>query len=513
MSTLANQDPKKQKRRGNDGLVSARLARFGIPVPPRIAAFFDGPELAAHEGVRAWGLEGFSSDMKMKVKWASPRLARILEYAQECEFEEDAETKYLPIAALGSESHMFAVDITNDQLPVCFFDYESGYKVWAPDFESFLKRLLKKGERTPGEKLAKAYEQASELNKDNQHEAVIELLEPIVAQFPTTLDHRDDTRDTVGAAWNLLGIAYEKRPDLGKAMHAYETALALGTDSAGLNICDLWLNEYKDYPKLVAFAEERRSTIWRMGSNAYAWFHIRNYLGQGYLLVGLPKDAIRSYHQISELRGEDADKIAEAIKDLRALIAERPEVDRATAESILGWLDVPVTELSDDSWRAWWATLPAKAVEEIKEALHFEGEPSAADLARVATMTELNVKQAGMTGVAWVTRLAHLEDLDVEGNQLTDVSPLAALVRLRKLDISENQITSLRPLAPLVRLERLSAGENPLTGVEGLEGMKRLNYLHLNEAGLVSIEPLRGLPELVDVTLYNNKIEDLSPLV
>ncbi|HEU0032766.1 MAG TPA: leucine-rich repeat domain-containing protein [Kofleriaceae bacterium] len=485
-------------------------------MPPRIARFFE-TERASYEGVRAWGLPGFSSDTKLKVKWGSPRLDMIHEYATDGHFGADTATRFLPIAALGTESYMFAVDVTSPSLAVHFFDYESGFSEWAPDFESFLGKLLRKGAKTPGEQLVAAYERAMELNADKQHAEVLALLVPAVAQFPAKLDAWDDVREVLGACHNLIGIAHENLDDIVAAQQSYALAESLGVDSAALNVCDLYLNHFKDYGKLVEYAEAKRENIYAF-SDKYAWFHIRNYLGQAYLLTGKPALAIRAYHQILDgIGNEDPAKLAEAITDLKALLEDRPEVDRDTARAILAWLETPPPALPADrlaTLRAWWPSVPEAAQAKLRETVKLDEDatPEDGDLARIAALTQLDVSDCGLTDIAWVSVLDALEDLDAEDNALVDITAIGKLARLTRLDISNNQVTSLRPLASLVRLERLSCGENPLAGLDGLEALRELSYLHVNEAGLTTIEPLRGLPELSEVTIYNNQIQDVSPL-
>jgi len=344
----------KKAQKKSSGPPSAKLARFGVPIPPRIAKFFDGPELAEHADVKAWGLAGFSGDTKVKVQWGSPRLASIYEYATDGYFEQGAQAKYLPIAALGSESYMFAVDVTEQELPVYFFDYEEGFSKWADSFDAFLGRLLRKGQRTPAEKLEKAYDQASKAHEKKDYKQILTILEPVIAEFPKSIDDYD-LRETVGAAHNLMGIAYEHLKEIPSAMEHYEIAVDLGTDSGGLNVCDLLLDHFKDYPKLVTYGEKLREGIWAIGDN-YGWFHIRNYLGMGYLLTGRPRDAIRAYHQIQTLVDTDPDKLERAIKNLKEIIADRPETDKASAESILAWLGAqrpPLTPEKLAAFRSW----------------------------------------------------------------------------------------------------------------------------------------------------------------
>jgi Leucine-rich repeat (LRR) protein len=525
MSIVGNQPRTAPRPASRDaGTRSARLARFGVPVPPRIVELLDGPELARYEGARGWGFPGWSADTKLKVRWASPRLAAIHDYAIDVGHDEAAATRFLPLAAVGSEHHMFAVDVTDAALPVYFFDHESGFARWADSFDAFLDKLLKRDELTPSERLAHAHDEARQLHADKRYAEILALLEPLLAAYPIeSVRVLDDTSEYLGAAYNLVGIAREHTGDIAGALAAYEQALGHGADSAGLNICDLWLNHFKDYGKLVEYAETRRARIYAF-ADKYAWFHVRNYLGQGYLLTGRPRDAMRAYHQILEMFAvDDPGKIEEAVTDLRQLVTERPETDRATAEAILAWLAAPPLAPPGDrlaSLRAWWSGLPEAVASAIRTAAHIASPPddasatppSDADLARVVELRSLDVKHAELRDLTWVAPLTKLEALDLEDNELRDLAPLATLQRLRRLDVARNKLKHLRGLAPLIRLERLHAGENPITSLDGLEGLRQLTELQVSEARLSSLEPLRDLPDLIEVTIFHNRIADLSPL-
>ncbi|MBX3158559.1 MAG: hypothetical protein KF773_21495 [Deltaproteobacteria bacterium] len=495
-------------RRGSH---SSKLARFKVPIPARIASFFDGPELAEYDGRRAHGLRGWSGDTKLKVHFGSPRLGACHAYASDGHFAGAA--ALLPIAAAGTETRMFAVDTASPALAVHLFDDEEGWSKFADGFDAFLANLLRKGEKTPTEHLAGAYERAKELHDAAQHADVIATLEPMLARFPEGLDVWDDARGALGAAHNLVGIAHEKAGDLERALAAYRRGLALGADSAGLNIVDLYFDHFHDYAKVIELAEERRRHTW--ANDAYAWFHLRNYLGRAYLLTERPADAVRAYHQISDR--SPAEKVAEAVTDLRELL-ERPGVDRATAESILAWLARPRTAPPSleraAELRAWWSELPEPVKEAVRTGLDLEDDADLTDeqLVRATELDELSVTHDEHDDLGWLGMFTRLDDLSLEGTGISDVAPIARHTSLTRLDLGENQVTSLRPLAALTRLVRLACGENPLGSLDGVEAMRDLRDLHAPKTGIASLEPLRGLPELVEVTLYENEIEDLAPL-
>ncbi len=507
MSIAANLPPRAKR-------LSLRIADIGVSIPPRVQSFLDGPEVEALDGALAWGIEDIDSDSKLKLKWASGRLHDLYDLAVEGGHAEH--TRYLPIATIGSETHMFAVDVTDPALAVYVFEGESGFKKWADAFDSFTKKLRRRGEKNPTEKLEAAFETAKTHGEAGNHAAVIEILTPVVARFPKTLTYNDDGRDELGVAYDLLGVAWKATKDLARATECFEVAVGLGCEAAGLNLCSLLLDHYKDYEKLVTLGEKQAKETWR-GSDNHAWFQIRNYLGRGYLLTARPREAMRTYHQIAELAVEDPPRIREAVEALKALREDRPQADRDAIESILRWLDVPAPEMPAArlaTLRAWWPALPPAVREAIREAINLEAdtEPGDAELIRISRLTELTVTEAELTDISWVAQLEQLDELDLEENDITDLTPLSTLAALTDLDISNNKITSLRPLAKLTRLERLVADENPLTGLEGLEQLHDLEDLHVIQAGLESLEPLRGLRGLEDITIYENKLVDISPL-
>lgn len=513
VSIAANLPPRAKR-------LSLRIADLGIPIPPRISTFLDGPEVAGLEGALAWGIQDIDSDSQLKLTWASGRLPDLHDLA--VEHGHAGAAHFLPIATIGRDAHMFAVDTSDPALAVYTWDADGGFKKWADDFEAFTRNLRRRGEKSPVEKLEQALEQAGESDDDEagakrpDDATVIELLTPAIARFPQSLTTDDEGADELGRALRRLGDAWKAR-DLGKARAYYERAAALGDEPAGIGLCDLLLADAA-YEQLVERAGKLAADSWRGGNN-YTWFHSRNHLGRGYLLTNRPRQAIRAYHQISQLAVDDPAKIRIAVADLRALrhgprAAALRDV-HATIDDILGWLDVPPAEpgaAEVAALRSWWTALPAAVREAFTSELALGAAPTDADLARVSRVTSLSVTDAGLTDASWVTRLQRLDDLDLSENDLTDLTPIAALPLLTRLDVSNNKLTSLRPLASSTRLKRLVVDENPLTGLEGLEGLHELEELHACEAGLESVEPLRGLQGLVEVTIYENAIADISPL-
>lgn len=503
MSIAANLAPRSKR-------LSLRLADLGVAIPPRVTMFLDGPEVAALDGALAWGIAEIDSDSKLKLRWASGRLPDLLDVAVESGHAEP--TRYLPIATIGT-THMFAVDTADPQLAVYTWEADAGFKKWADDFDSFTRKLRKRGEKSPSEKLETALETAREHDQTANHAGILAVLTPAIAGFPTSLGDNDDGRDELGEAYLLLGNAWRAK-DLAKARACYATGFELGNDHAGLHQCSLLLAA-GDYEQLVTVAEKQATRIYR-GGDERNWFEAHTYLGRGYLLTDRPRLATRTYHQISSLAEDHPDYIRDAVAELREL-RNHSKSDRDTIEAILGWLDVPPPTLPTEqlaALRAWWPALPEAVRSAITENLTLadEAHPTDDELARISRITELTVTEASLTDVSWVTQLDRLNDLDLTENELNDLSPIARLPVLTRLDLSNNTITTLRGLAACTRLERLVVDENPLNGLEGLEGMHALEEFHACSAGIESVEPLRGLRNLAEVTVYENRIADISPL-
>src|SRR5436190_1736291 len=157
-STMKNQKPAGKKstpkkaapaRKPGKGLSAKVAAGWGVVLPERLARFID-EERTIYQGRFVFGMPGFGGAVKMPLYFGAGELANYAQYARDV--TGIAPTTYLPLAAAGKHSGTYyvAVDITKPELPVYFYDYEPGFSLYAPDFETFLKtKLLKKGERTP----------------------------------------------------------------------------------------------------------------------------------------------------------------------------------------------------------------------------------------------------------------------------------------------------------------------------------------------------------------------------
>src|SRR5436190_3676220 len=321
----AKKQPKAPKAKPKTGkaLSSMTAAAWGVVLPERLVRFID-EEQTTYQGRFVFGMPGFGGAVKMPLYFGAGELAGHARYAMDV--TGIAPTTYLPLAAAGKHegTYYVAVDITKPELPVYFYDYEPGFSLYAPDFETFLKtKLLKKGERTPGENLVGLYEKAKKLHaakKFKEAEAILVQALPGVPQVPPRTF--DEFMDAPANVMNLLGVCRQQRGAIAAALKDYEHAARLGSDTAGLNIC-LYHKKRGEWAKLIPYAEQMRARI-RFSIAEYAFFWVRHYLGQAYLSTGdLPK-AVVAYHQIRKFVGEsDPEQMADAASDLRGMAKKK----------------------------------------------------------------------------------------------------------------------------------------------------------------------------------------------
>ncbi len=128
-----------------------------------------------------------------------------------------------------------------------------------------------------------------------------------------------------------------------------------------------------------------------------------------------------------------------------------------------------------------------------------------------------------------IGKLKKLTFLAVEGNQITDLSPLSGLSSLQKLVVDGNKIKSLEPLKNLRKLTDLLASNNQVADLSPIRKLKlewiimsgnkiqdltplkhhpTLKYLYLDDNFIRNIEVLETIPNLREVSLANNPLNE-----
>ncbi len=476
--------------------------------PPRLVDFFAN-EVDKYKDRFAYGMAYRAADDKSKMKFGFDAV----EAARDAEIE--VPDHYFSLGQIGSEGNEgFVVDGSKAELPVLYFEHEAGFHPHAPSLDAFLKNLLTKGEMTPLARLEKLVEKATKLDETKKNAEVIALLEAEVTKHaPETVVALDNVAESLPEAHNLLGLAYKNLGRIEEAEAHYNTAVAMGSNMAELNVCELLL-EQKRYSDVVAFAENVARSSFR-GGDAYEWFHANKTLGVAHAVLGNEASATEVFHAIwDRFHAKDLSRMEEVTKLLREATREAPQI----AERILAWFEPQqrsVDEAQSATRQAWWATVPKAFQAQLRTEVadDDEGKISDAVLERIVQLTNLDVPpDAKVRDLSMLEPFQRLTTLDLDGTKLADLSTLPSLPHLKELSAKECGLTSLRGLDRLPGLTKLSVGENKLTSLDGVEALKELIDLSADQNRIESLEALRGLTELQDLSVYENRITDLSPL-
>ncbi len=102
-------------------------------------------------------------------------------------------------------------------------------------------------------------------------------------------------------------------------------------------------------------------------------------------------------------------------------------------------------------------------------------------------------------GLVTSVDLLQIKELDARNLGIRDITGIENCANLTWLDLDTNQISNLKPLEQLGRPE--SPFDSPLV------------FLNLDSNEITDITPLAGLLNLRQLSLFNNQIADISPLV
>lgn len=94
-----------------------------------------------------------------------------------------------------------------------------------------------------------------------------------------------------------------------------------------------------------------------------------------------------------------------------------------------------------------------------------------------------------------------------------DYSPLENVPTLDTLDVSANGLASLKTIAGPPGLDALFVSFNDLGSLEGLDAFPNLTRLLAEECGLEVISALAGLMDPSELSLRNNEIVVIEPIL
>ena len=133
-------------------------------------------------------------------------------------------------------------------------------------------------------------------------------------------------------------------------------------------------------------------------------------------------------------------------------------------------------------------------------------------LSGLTNLRILYIHSSNLSDLSPLTGLTNLETLSVSGSNLSDLSPLTGLMNLETLVLSGSNLSDLSPLTGLTNLKQLGL-TGSISDLSLLAGLTNLESLWLNHNNISDLSPLTGLTNLRHLSLHNNSISSLSPLV
>lgn len=489
---------------------------IGKPMPKRLAHFFDSGEVDQYKDCLITGLYSFGSDEKMQIHFDSEFLPDYWEYGSDGYFGDVSD--YFPFATLGDDGTFFlAVDTKNKKLPVLFFEYEEGYHPHSTDFDTFLKNLLGKGEKTKTESLADAYNKAKNLYKKKDYAGAADTLGPVldVLKSNPAGDFMDHNHSIYPASFNLLGICLDHLERKEEASKSFMKAAELGSKNAKLNLASRFI-DLKDYKSAVVTVEP---LMWYPHRHPYKsiWFNARRYFGHASLMLGWEIRASDTYRTLIKVLSREKDGNAEQAEEiweeLHEFAAMESEVSKR-AERIIASIEDERRLFTKgiSIRRAWWEGLPPAIQEPLKKSAGIREDISDRDIKELLELQTLNLAHAGIESLDFLAPFTRLSSLTIDYNKVTKLDFPKSCWRLKFLSIGNNKVVSFAGIEPLLRLETLYASNLDAKSLDGIGGLPRLSSLNISSNGIKDLSPLAGCRSLQTLNISRNPVTDLSPL-
>ena len=134
-------------------------------------------------------------------------------------------------------------------------------------------------------------------------------------------------------------------------------------------------------------------------------------------------------------------------------------------------------------------------------------------LEHATDLTFLDLTRNSVSNIGPIANLTKLTHLDLDRNAVSDISAIAGLTSLTFLDIWGTSISDISPVVGLINLTTLGLGSNNISNISPVAGLANLTGLYLLGNHITDISSLSDLTNLKTLWLQNNSISDLSPLV
>ncbi|CAL6097299.1 Conserved_hypothetical protein [Hexamita inflata] len=133
-------------------------------------------------------------------------------------------------------------------------------------------------------------------------------------------------------------------------------------------------------------------------------------------------------------------------------------------------------------------------------------------LAQLTNLTALDLGQNNIECAKVLSNFKQLVSLDLSENLIADISPLRDLLQMQILDVSYNKLQNINDLGALTNIKHLNITQTNISNIDCLAKMTKMTHLLMSSNKIISIQILKSFPELYDVRLENNFIQDFEPI-
>ncbi|CAL6011258.1 leucine-rich_repeat domain-containing protein [Hexamita inflata] len=130
----------------------------------------------------------------------------------------------------------------------------------------------------------------------------------------------------------------------------------------------------------------------------------------------------------------------------------------------------------------------------------------------VKCLTNLSMRQCGLTKIDQITSLINLQELDLSANIDLDICPLCKVTSLTKLKISDCNLKQIDQIRSLTNLEVLDLSINKLVQIESIRYLVNVKELRISYNQKIDITPLQYLVGLIKLDVKNCGLKQLSAL-
>lgn len=148
----------------------------------------------------------------------------------------------------------------------------------------------------------------------------------------------------------------------------------------------------------------------------------------------------------------------------------------------------------------------------IRTELHLPAgkELTSSDLKKLESLYPAESKEK-ITRLQGIENAVNMQDLFLPNQSIKEITPIAKLKKLTFLALEENQITDLTPLSELSSLEKLVIDGNKIRTLKPLQNLSKLTDLLASNNLVSDLNPIKTM-KLQWIFLDNNKIQDITPL-